>query len=63
MKLDPASAALYAIIAICLVLVGGLLTAGSLTAEQRATLLAGIVGVLIGIGWLRRRGGDDEAAD
>lgn len=51
MKLDPSSAALYAIIAICLVLVGALITPGTLSVEQRGPVLAGIVAALFGIAW------------
>ena len=59
MHLDPHDAAYWAIIAICLVLVGALITPGTLTAEQRGPVLAGIVAVLLAIGWrLRRRSGD-----
>jgi uncharacterized membrane protein YfcA len=55
MNLDPASAALYAIIAICLVLVGAILTQGILSIEQRSSVLAAIVAVLGGIAiWSRR---------
>jgi len=56
MNLNPASAALYAIIAICLVLVGAILTQGILSVEQRGSVLAAIVAVLGGIAiWDRRR--------
>jgi hypothetical protein len=52
-RLDPQAAAYWAIIGICLVLIGALLTPGTLSIENRATVLAGIVGVLLVIG---RRG-------
>lgn len=55
MNLDPASAALYALIAICLVLIGALLTVGPVSVEQRAAVLGGIAAVLIAIGIRRRR--------
>jgi hypothetical protein len=58
MKLDPASAALYAIIAICLVLLGALLTTGIISVEQRGTVLAGVIAVLLAIAW-RSRHRDD----
>ena len=51
MQIDPRSAALYAIIAICFVLIGALLTPGSLSVEQRGPVLAGIITVLFAIGW------------
>lgn len=59
MRLDPHEAALWAIIAICLVLLGALLTPGSLAIEQRGAVLAAIVSVLLGIGWRVRRHYDD----
>ena len=59
MKLDPASAALYAIIAICLVLVGALITPGTLSAEQRGPVLAGLVAALFAIAWRLQRRQDD----
>jgi hypothetical protein len=60
-KLDPASAALYALIAICLVLVGALITPGTLAAEQRGPVLAGVITVLFLIAWRIKRPpmGDD----
>ena len=54
-QLDPASAALYALIAICLVLIGAVLTPGSVSIDQRAAILAAIDGVLFAIGWRVRR--------
>jgi hypothetical protein len=61
MRLDPHEAALWCIVAISLVLIGALLTPGSLSIEQRGPVLAGIVTVLLAIGWRvrRRPGGDD----
>jgi hypothetical protein len=56
-NLDPKNAALYALIAICLVLIGGLMTAGQLGVAERGTVLAGIVAVLFAIGWRSRHGG------
>lgn len=55
MHLDPASAAQYALIGICLVLVGALLTPGSLAIEQRGAVLAGIITILVAISWRGRR--------
>lgn len=61
MTLDPKSAALYALIAICLVLVGALLTPGTVGVDERGVVLAGIVGVLLLIGLrIRLRRGDNE---
>jgi len=59
MKLDPANAALYALIAICLVMVGAILTAGALGIAERGTVLAGAIVVLTSIAWRVRRGHDD----
>lgn len=53
-------AALWALIAICLVLIGALLTPGSVGVAERGTVLAGIVAVLFAIGWRMRRRKDDE---
>jgi len=64
-SLDPKSAALYALIAICLVLVGALLTPGTVGVDERGVVLAGIVTVLLLIG-LRiriRRGGDADGGE
>ena len=60
MTLDPKSAALYALIAICLVLIGAILTPGTVNVDQRAILLGGIATVLlvVGFGFRMRRGGD-----
>jgi hypothetical protein len=55
MSLDPASAALYALVAICLVLVGALLTPGQVGLNERGALLAAIAAVLFAIGWRIRR--------
>jgi hypothetical protein len=54
-QLDPESAALYALIAICLVLIGGLLTTGIITIEQRGTVLAGVIAVLLAVAYRGRR--------
>jgi len=65
MSLDPKSAALYSVIAICLVMIGALLTPGAVSIDQRAAVLAGIIGVLLLIG-LRirlRRGGDNDEGE
>ena len=54
-RLDPADAAYYALIAICLVLVGALITPGTLAVEQRGPVLVGVVTVLFTVGWRARR--------
>lgn len=54
-SLDPASAALYALIAICLVLIGAILTAGALGVAERGTVLVAIGTLLAAIGWRIRR--------
>ena len=59
-RLDPQSAALYAIIAICLVLVGALITPGTLSVEQRGPVLAGIVAALFAIAWRTRSRNDED---
>lgn len=55
MNLDPASAAQFAIIAICLVLIGALLTVGILGVAERAAVLASIAAILLTIAWRGRR--------
>jgi membrane protein implicated in regulation of membrane protease activity len=59
-RLDPHEAALWAIIAICLVLLGALLTPGQLAIEHRGAVLAAVVTLLLSIGWRVRRGRDDD---
>jgi hypothetical protein len=58
-NLDPKSAALYAIVAICLVMIGALLTPGAVSIDQRAAVLAGIIGVLLLVGLRFRVRRDD----
>ena len=53
--MNVAEAALWAIIAICLVLLGALITPGVVTTEQKAPVLAGIITVLFAIGWRMRK--------
>jgi hypothetical protein len=60
-RLDPASAALYALVALCLVMVGAILTLGPVSVEQRGAVLGGIVVVLFTVSRLgRRRGPKDD---
>jgi energy-converting hydrogenase Eha subunit C len=65
MSLDPHEAALWALIAISLVLVGGIMTTNTegLGIAERGSLLAAIAGVLLAIGWRirshRKDGGED----
>ena len=63
MRLDPSSAAYFALIAICLVLIGALLTPGSVSIDQRAAVLAGITTVLFAIAIRRRRPPDEPGAE
>ena len=63
MRLDAHEAALWAVIAICLVLVGGIITANAdgLGVGERGALLGAIAGILMAIGWRirsSRREGD-----
>jgi hypothetical protein len=53
--LDPTEAALWAVIAICLVLIGAILTPGPVGINERGALLSAIGGVLLAIGWRARR--------
>ena len=55
MNLDPASAALYALVAICLVLVGAIITPGQVGIDERGAILAAIAGILLAIAWRGRR--------
>lgn len=57
--LDPSSAAQYALIAISLVLIGAILTPGSVGINERGALLGGITAVLLAIAWRGRRRHDD----
>ena len=59
-RLDPEAAALYAVVAICLVLIGALLTVGVITVEQRGTVLAGIIATLLAVAWRGRRRRDRD---
>lgn len=54
-RLDPASAAAYALIAITLVMIGALLTAGIISVEQRAVVLGVIFTTLGALAWRSRR--------
>lgn len=55
MNLEPRAAAQYALIAICLVLIGALLTPGSVGLNERGAVLTGITAVLLAIAWRGRR--------
>jgi hypothetical protein len=57
-NLDVHEAALWAIIAICLVLIGALLTPGQVGLDERSAVLAAIAAVLLAVGWRIRRRGD-----
>jgi len=60
LNLNVADAALWALIAICLVLIGALITPGTVGLAERGTVLAGIVATLFAIGWRVRKRKDDE---
>jgi hypothetical protein len=62
-KLDPANAALYALIAICLIMIGALLTTGVVSVEQRAVVLAGVISVLFAIAWRTRHRHDGDGGE
>jgi len=55
MRIDPSSAAQYALIGICLVLIGALLTPGQVGVNERGAILAAIATVLFAIAWRGRR--------
>ena len=57
--LDPEAAALYAIVAICLVLIGAIVTPGTLSVEQRGPVLAGVITALFGVAWRWRKRHDE----
>jgi hypothetical protein len=56
-NLDPPDAALWALVAICLVLIGALLTPGTVGVDERGVVLGGIVATLFAVGWRGRRRG------
>jgi hypothetical protein len=53
-------AALWAIIAICFVLIGAILTPGTVGIDERGAILAAIAAVLLAVGWRLKRRGDGE---
>ena len=59
-KLDPGSAALYALVAICLVLIGAILTPGTVGVNERGAILAAIAAVLLAVGLRIRATKGDE---
>lgn len=60
-RLDPEYAAYYSIIAICLVLIGAILTPGSVGINERGALLGGIAAALFLVAYrFRRRRPPDE---
>jgi hypothetical protein len=60
MRLDPANAALYALIAICLVLIGALLTPGQVGVNERGAILAAIATILFAIAWRSGRSNKED---
>jgi hypothetical protein len=62
MHLDAGDLALFAIIAIDLVLVGAILTPGQVGVNERGAVLAAIAGSLFAIAWrVRRKGPPPDA--
>lgn len=59
MNLNPSEGALWAIIAICLVLIGALLTPGQVGINERGALLGAIAAVLFAVGLRIRRNRED----
>lgn len=53
--MTPHEGAYWAIIAICLVLIGAILTPGTVGIDQRAALLAAIASILLVVAWRGRR--------
>jgi len=65
-RLNPAEAAQFALVAICLVLIGAIVTEGTLGIAERGTVLAGIVAVLFFVAYRQRRrapGGVDDGGE
>ena len=58
-RIDPSTAAAYALIAICLVLVGAILTPGTVGVNERGALLAAIATILFAV-FFRGRGKPDD---
>jgi hypothetical protein len=54
-RLDPESASYYAIVAICLILIGALITPGALDTASRGSVLAAVVGTLFLVAYRFRR--------
>ena len=59
-NLNVHEAALWAIIAICFVLIGAILTPGTVGIDERGAILAAIAAVLLAVGWRLKRRGDGE---
>lgn len=55
MNLDVHEGALWALVAICLVLIGAVLTPGQVGLNERGAILAAIATVLFAVGWRIRR--------
>ena len=60
MNLNVQEAALWAIIDFCLVLIGAILTPGTVGIDERGAILAAIAAVLLAVGWRLRRRSDGE---
>ena len=55
MSINPHEGALWALIAICLVLIGAIITPGQVGVNERGAVLAAIAALLLAIGWRIRR--------
>jgi hypothetical protein len=55
--IDIEAVAYLAIVGLCLVLMGAILTAGPVTIEQRGTVLGGVVVTLFTVAWRARHRG------
>jgi hypothetical protein len=65
-RLNPSEAAQFALIAICLVLIGAIVTEGTLGIAERGTVLAGVIAVLFFVAYRQRKrgpGGVDDGGE
>ena len=65
MRLNPSEAALFALVAICLVALGVIVSGDvkQFSIAERGSVLAGIVAVLVGVYWLGRHKGGSNGND
>lgn len=61
-RIDPGTAAYYALIAVCFVALGAVLTGDiqAFSIQERGTVLGGIVAVLGYVAWRGRKKKDDD---